>query len=229
MEKRERAGNFTESEKEIMTSITSKYFSIIENKKTDAITIKQKTETWERIADEFNSSANNVKRTGLQLKNAYNNLKKRLKKENAEDKIELYKTGGGVAPLPKMTEEKSRLLSLLQPQLEPVKSRFDSTANFIIEDYPIVDAEDICIEEKVHEPPPKKKKVCDIYETVQDYTKKKTQKHSRLDQKLEIEIEILQIKKQREEELLNQQKFNTLKAELEYLIVKKQFDELNKN
>ncbi|KAK4871969.1 hypothetical protein RN001_016093 [Aquatica leii] len=166
MEKRERAGNFTESEKEIMTSITSKYFSIIENKKTDAITIKQKTETWERIADEFNLSANNVKRTGLQLKNA-----------------------------------------LLQPQLEPVKSRFDSTANFIIEE----------------------KKNCDIYETVQDYTKKKTQKHSRLDQKLEIEIEILQIKKQREEELLNQQKFNTLKAELEYLIVKKQFDELNKN
>ncbi|KAF5293635.1 hypothetical protein FQA39_LY03120 [Lamprigera yunnana] len=47
--------------------------------------------------------------------------------------IEIYKTDGGVALSQKMTE-KSRLLSLLQPQMEPIQSRFDSSANYIVKD-----------------------------------------------------------------------------------------------
>ncbi|KAF5294142.1 hypothetical protein FQA39_LY13513 [Lamprigera yunnana] len=49
--------------------------------------------------------------------------------------IEIYKTGGGgVALSQKMMEEKSRLLSLLQPQMEPIQSRFVSSANYIVKD-----------------------------------------------------------------------------------------------
>ncbi|KAF5273239.1 hypothetical protein FQA39_LY07570 [Lamprigera yunnana] len=134
MEERERSGNFTEADRDLLTTIVAQYFAIIENKKSDSLTIKQKNEAWDKVAEDFNCATNNLKRTGSQLRNAYNNLKKKLKKESAEDKIEIYKTGGGVALSQKMTEEKSRLLSLLQPQMEPIQSRFDSSANYIVKD-----------------------------------------------------------------------------------------------
>lgn len=38
--------NFTNFEREILLQLTEKYISIIENKKTNATTIKEKQETW---------------------------------------------------------------------------------------------------------------------------------------------------------------------------------------
>ncbi|PSN50469.1 hypothetical protein C0J52_10709 [Blattella germanica] len=68
--------------------------TIIENKKTDAITVKAKEKTWEGIALTFNQVAQTGIRTPNQLHALYLTLKKKAKKDNASDRIEMYKTGG---------------------------------------------------------------------------------------------------------------------------------------
>ncbi|KAF5287158.1 hypothetical protein FQA39_LY16036 [Lamprigera yunnana] len=171
---------------ELLTTIVAQYFAIIENKKSDSLTINQKNEAWDKVAEDFNCATNNLKRTGSQLRNAYNNnFKKKLKKESVEDKIDIYKTGGGVALSQKMMEEeKSRLLSLLQPQMEPIQSKFDSSANYIVkdrqttnefEDTAADDVEEISDE---NNPPQhvqlsrKKRNITNVYELINTYTKK---------------------------------------------------------
>ncbi|KAF5301101.1 hypothetical protein FQR65_LT19282 [Abscondita terminalis] len=240
MEKRERNGNYTEADKELLSTIAIKYFHIIENKKTDALTIKQKHEAWENIAVDYNSSTINLKRTALQLKNAYNNFKKKLKKESAEDKIQIYKTGGGTAPPKNITDEKSRLLSLLQPQMQPIQNSFDSSANYIIEDDLITadveivpDVNDVSISNSVpcqndNQPSGvKRKKISDVYESISTYTQKKIQKTCSADQKLKLEIEMLEIKKQKEKELLEQETLRRRILEIDLLIKQKQLEALN--
>lgn len=48
--------NFTEIEKNLLTSVLVKYKDVIENKKTDGTSAKVKNETWKKIATEFNAS-----------------------------------------------------------------------------------------------------------------------------------------------------------------------------
>ena len=49
--------------------------NIIENKKTDAVSSKDKVKAWDKIADEFNSSAKTGERAGPQLKALVDTLK----------------------------------------------------------------------------------------------------------------------------------------------------------
>lgn len=52
----------------------------------------------EKIASEFNAvSPNNVHRDFLSLKKAFLNIKKNVRKEVAEEKMDIIKTGGGCA------------------------------------------------------------------------------------------------------------------------------------
>lgn len=131
MEKRARGTNFSESEKQLLISIISDCFSQIENKRTDGISLKEKHSTWLRVAEAFNAANGCGPRSAMQLKTAYFNFKIKIKKDNANDKAELYKTGGGPAVQPKMDEAKLKLLELLKPQLDPVDSIFDSSANYL--------------------------------------------------------------------------------------------------
>lgn len=87
MEKRDRSSNFTENDKELLLSIVPEYFSAIENKKTDGATVKEKNKAWEAVAEMFNAASTNDHRTWQQLKNSYNNIKRKLKKENADEKV----------------------------------------------------------------------------------------------------------------------------------------------
>ncbi|KAK4887114.1 hypothetical protein RN001_003385 [Aquatica leii] len=133
MEKRERSSNFTESEKELLLNIvTDSFFEVIENKKTDSVTIKKKNETWDLVAVSFNAMTTNIARNGIQLNTAYNNIKRKLKKDKADDKVQIYKTGGGPLKSPKVNDMQDRFLSLLKLQFEPLRRRFDSSRNYII-------------------------------------------------------------------------------------------------
>lgn len=53
--KRKRAVNFTEAEKVILTDLVFRYKNMIENKRTDAITCKDKDKAWKVIEQLFNS------------------------------------------------------------------------------------------------------------------------------------------------------------------------------
>lgn len=88
--------NYTTEEKAILINIITKHKNIIESKKTDKVSWKDKSDTWEIIKNEFNSIApSGTYRTTDSLKKFYENMKKERKKNIAQEKMELYKTGGG--------------------------------------------------------------------------------------------------------------------------------------
>lgn len=82
IEKRRKLPPLTLIEKEILLEIVnrSSILSVVENKKTNAVWTSQKTAMWEKVANEFCANANVTKRSGRQLKKAWDNLKSRCKK-----------------------------------------------------------------------------------------------------------------------------------------------------
>lgn len=53
--KRERSANFNTAEIQLLVSLVGKFKQIIENKKTDAVTNKDKEAAWKKIENSFNS------------------------------------------------------------------------------------------------------------------------------------------------------------------------------
>ncbi|KAJ3661718.1 hypothetical protein Zmor_006105 [Zophobas morio] len=82
--------NFTGHEKSELTQIIQRYAHIIENKKTDAVSVKQKVNCWEEIKNEFNAVTTEGPRDVQSLKTFYQNTKRSLKKERAEKNKETY-------------------------------------------------------------------------------------------------------------------------------------------
>lgn len=96
-EKKKRAPNFSPSEKCLLLNIILNFKHIIENKKTDSCTWKEKDEAWKKISVIFNSkTTDNCHRNKDALRKYYDNIKKKIKKDVAEEKKEIYVTGGGV-------------------------------------------------------------------------------------------------------------------------------------
>ncbi|KAJ3662241.1 hypothetical protein Zmor_006597 [Zophobas morio] len=85
-----RSKNFTGHEKSELTQIIQRYAHIIENKKTDAVSVKQKLNCWEEIKTEFNAVTTEGPRDVQSLKTFYQNTKRSLKKERAEKNKETY-------------------------------------------------------------------------------------------------------------------------------------------
>lgn len=54
-EKRRRTGNYSSGERDLLVELVGKYGLIIENKKTDAVTWKEKQEAWQQVANEYNA------------------------------------------------------------------------------------------------------------------------------------------------------------------------------
>lgn len=94
--RRVRSANYTAEEKSCLINIINKYKNIIESKKTDKFSWNDKNNAWETIANEFNAAApNGTYRNTESLKKFYENLKKDTRKIAAQEKMELFKTGGG--------------------------------------------------------------------------------------------------------------------------------------
>ncbi|KAI8116125.1 Myb/SANT-like DNA-binding domain-containing protein 3 [Lucilia cuprina] len=93
-EKRQRGKNFSLNEEYLLVDLVEIYKSVLENKKSDAVTWRQKNETWEKLASEF-ASQSGVQRTWKALRDKYENLKRKSKLEKATEKRETYRTGGG--------------------------------------------------------------------------------------------------------------------------------------
>lgn len=96
IKKRVCSTNYTSEEKAALINIVTKYKNIIESKKTDKVSWKDKNDTWERIGNEFNSIApSGTYGTTDSLKKFYENLKKETRKNAAQEKMEQFKIGGG--------------------------------------------------------------------------------------------------------------------------------------
>lgn len=88
-----RMRNMIDSEKTLLVDLATKYFNIIENKKTDGVTSQRKQEQWEEISVEFNSMSQIHYRNATDLKNSWDNLKRLAKRTRTEEKFEFKVTG----------------------------------------------------------------------------------------------------------------------------------------
>lgn len=69
-----RGYNFTERERIELINIISKYRNILDNKKTDSITNKEKKEAWRKITLDYNACVER-QRDEMNLKHCYGNIK----------------------------------------------------------------------------------------------------------------------------------------------------------
>lgn len=82
-----RAANFSTYEEQLLIGLVEKYKNIIESKRNNAVTWKDKEQAWLKIECEFNSrNTDNIFRSGKHLKEKYNNLKKVLKRNLQQKK-----------------------------------------------------------------------------------------------------------------------------------------------
>lgn len=92
-EKKGRTKNFTEAEKMLLIELVQERCRILENKTTNNVSIKEKEDCWENLRMNFMSRSKGVIRTVQSLKTCWENIKKRTKKQYADEKQEIYKTG----------------------------------------------------------------------------------------------------------------------------------------
>ncbi|PSN54158.1 hypothetical protein C0J52_06850 [Blattella germanica] len=136
VKKRARGTNFSNAEKEIFVNLLPKYFNIIDNKKTDGVSIRQKEACWEQLTTDFNTHALVTKRTSKQLKVFYDGYKRQCKTNFANEKIELFKSGGGAPKFIQMDETSAKLLSIIKEQIQPGINCKDSDASFHLDYFP---------------------------------------------------------------------------------------------
>ncbi|XP_063219111.1 myb/SANT-like DNA-binding domain-containing protein 3 [Bacillus rossius redtenbacheri] len=92
--KRIRTQNFSSDEKMKVLSLVERHKNIIENKRTDAVSCKEKDAAWEKLANTFNAGSS-VMRSKESLRKLYEKLKRDAKVAHSTEKINLMKTGGG--------------------------------------------------------------------------------------------------------------------------------------
>lgn len=90
--KRNRVANFSNEEVGLLVSLVDKKKNLVECKKTDSVSSKAKDVEWENISKLFNSELSTT-RSATQLRNKWDSLKKVTKKELAEEKLNIFKTG----------------------------------------------------------------------------------------------------------------------------------------
>ena len=73
------------------TQTFCRYAGIVENKKTDSISVEEKAKAWEAIAFEFNACCDGVvpARTVVQLKSLMKTMKKKVRADLAECHVKL--------------------------------------------------------------------------------------------------------------------------------------------
>lgn len=130
--KRERGKNYTDKEKETLLEIVSDFGNVIENKQTDGASVKLKNEAWEAISELYNSTSQTGVRSASQLKLLYDSIKKKAKKDKANEKVQIYKTGGGSGDS-KIDAIGEKFLALnSQSATKEIRNVYDSDAPFDI-------------------------------------------------------------------------------------------------
>ncbi|XP_046487997.1 myb/SANT-like DNA-binding domain-containing protein 3 [Neodiprion pinetum] len=88
--------HYTETEKRLFLNILKKFSHIIENRKSDTSTLKDKEEAWRQIAEEYNSSLIiSAKRNVQQLKKMWSHMKTTQRNALTKEKQSHLTTGGG--------------------------------------------------------------------------------------------------------------------------------------
>lgn len=124
-EKRSRSANFSDEECIIMVNLVKENEKIIECKKTDVTTIKDKENCWEKVTDMFNSESGVRRRTCKELRMKYENIKRSLKRKIAANKMEVMRTGGGIPKVFVLTPSEEIVYSMTRLAVDGLPGRFD--------------------------------------------------------------------------------------------------------
>ncbi|XP_063920596.1 myb/SANT-like DNA-binding domain-containing protein 3 isoform X2 [Zophobas morio] len=122
---------YTFKEKAILTNIIKEKGSVIECKKTDAVSLEKKSKVWEEICAYYNAQPEvGCKHTTKQLKKCWANLKQAKRKIITEEKYDILKTGGGT----RSAKEHDTIMDLVEeaaPHLDiQLGCQYDSTARY---------------------------------------------------------------------------------------------------
>ncbi|KAL0878982.1 hypothetical protein ABMA27_003963 [Loxostege sticticalis] len=130
MESGKRSKNFTEREKMLLIEIAKEFVSIIDNKKTDMSTVEKKKRAWLALTKQYNAFSDTGPRTEKQLHALYDNLKKRARKNMADDKSEMCKSGGTFCFSKTAFDENVK--ALLTPHLKSMDNEFDPSEPYYV-------------------------------------------------------------------------------------------------
>ena len=133
--KKSRSSNFGKAEIELLCNLLLKYSKVIESKKSDAFTWKEKVEIWNKLTSEFNSKNNGFPRTMISLKSKYETMKKEVRKKIANNKQELYKTGGGTAKPNPLTPVEEIIYNLIYLSAVGLSARYDDDSEYYSSKY----------------------------------------------------------------------------------------------
>ncbi|XP_039312771.1 fibrinogen silencer-binding protein isoform X2 [Solenopsis invicta] len=123
--KKGRTKNFTVSEKMLLIELVRERCKILENKTTNTVSVKEKEDCWEDLRLNFMYRSNGVSRCVQSLKTCWDNMKKRTKKQYAEEKQAIYKTGGGqYKAISDPVAERVR--EIIRPSVEGLLNVFDN-------------------------------------------------------------------------------------------------------
>lgn len=85
--KRRKGKNFSDQEISLLITLIEEQIDIVENKKIDGTTVKMKNNVWADITYKFNAANINDERSTNQLKMCYDNYKRKIRKDSADDKV----------------------------------------------------------------------------------------------------------------------------------------------
>lgn len=123
--RRKRSKNFTELETRLLIDVIIRHIGTVENKKTDAITWKEKKQIWDKISQDFQTLAGS-ERSATVLRNKYDAIKQSLKSKLSQNKVEVFKTGGGAADIQELTDFEEKLMGYLELNINGLPAVFDS-------------------------------------------------------------------------------------------------------
>ena len=104
----------------LLSELMEDFGIIIEDKRTDSVTLEKKEETWVMLASERFNGSTGIKevRDKSQLKACWKNLKAKAKKDAAEERSGMFKTGG--EPPPMITDPLSeKIINMIPQQISP--------------------------------------------------------------------------------------------------------------
>lgn len=120
---------FSNFEKELLLELVKSKISIIENKKTNKVSQKEKLSAWKEVETNFNSTPGVIKRSGKQLIQCYRNMKKRaIKAARSGERVSLFKTEGGTLEI--IQDSVSEKLVSMNVLPTPTYTEFDCDATY---------------------------------------------------------------------------------------------------
>ncbi|XP_036336217.1 myb/SANT-like DNA-binding domain-containing protein 4 [Rhagoletis pomonella] len=125
--KRKRGKNFTSQEEVVLVELVDDQRDVIESKKSDAVTWKQKEEAWKKLAERFTARIG-VQREWKTLRDKFESLKRKSKAEMASEKCELYRTGGGSAAVRSNSVITQKVATILGESATGMENAFDGDA-----------------------------------------------------------------------------------------------------